>query len=42
LDMHEHAYRMDFGARAADYVATVMGAIDWSNADWLFTHATKA
>ena len=36
LDMYEHAYQMDFGARAADYVNTVMSAINWSNADRLY------
>jgi superoxide dismutase, Fe-Mn family len=36
LDMFEHAYQMDFGAKAGDYVKTVMAAIDWSNADRLF------
>jgi superoxide dismutase, Fe-Mn family len=36
LDMYEHAYQMDFGAKAADYVTTVMGTINWSNADRLF------
>ncbi len=36
LDMFEHAYQMDFGARAADYVKVVMEAVDWSNADRLY------
>ncbi len=36
LDMYEHAYQMDFGAKAGDYVNTVMGALDWSNADRLY------
>jgi Fe-Mn family superoxide dismutase len=30
LDMYEHAYHMDFGAKAAAYVDTFMAAIDWS------------
>ena len=36
LDMFEHAYQMDFGAKAADYVKVVMAAVDWSNADRLY------
>jgi Fe-Mn family superoxide dismutase len=36
LDMYEHAYQMDFGAKAADYVAAFMGALNWSNADRLY------
>lgn len=31
LDMYEHAYHMDFGARAAAYVDAFMGAINWAN-----------
>jgi Fe-Mn family superoxide dismutase len=37
LDMYEHAYQMDFGAKAGDYVNAYMGALNWSNADRLFT-----
>ncbi|RYG37912.1 MAG: superoxide dismutase [Burkholderiales bacterium] len=33
LDMYEHAYHMDFGAKAAAYVDAFMGALDWANAD---------
>lgn len=40
LDMYEHAYHMDFGAKAADYVNAFMGAISWDNADRAF--AAKA
>lgn len=29
LDMYEHAYHMDFGARAAAYVDAFMGVINW-------------
>jgi Fe-Mn family superoxide dismutase len=36
LDMYEHAYHMDFGARAAAYVDAYMGALDWANADQMF------
>ncbi len=42
LDMYEHAYQMDFGARAADYVNTVMSAINWSNADKLYAQYSRA
>lgn len=42
LDMYEHAYQMDFGAKAADYVTTVMGAINWSNADRLYEQYRRA
>ena len=33
LDMYEHAYHMDFGAKAADYVTATMAAINWANAE---------
>jgi Fe-Mn family superoxide dismutase len=36
LDMYEHSYHMDFGAKAATYVDTFMAAIRWSNVDRLF------
>lgn len=36
LDMYEHAYHMDYGAKAAAYVDSFMMAIRWSNADRLF------
>ena len=29
LDMYEHSYHIDFGAKAADYVSTFMAAINW-------------
>ena len=35
LDMYEHSYHMDFGAKAANYVDTFMDAIRWENADRL-------
>jgi Fe-Mn family superoxide dismutase len=31
LDMFEHSYHMDHGARAAAYVEAFMGAINWPN-----------
>lgn len=40
LDMYEHAYHMDYGARAGAYVdAIVTGALDWTQADRLFAGA---
>jgi superoxide dismutase, Fe-Mn family len=36
LDMYEHSYHIDYGAKAATYVDTFMNAIRWSNADRLF------
>ena len=36
MDMYEHAYAMDFGAKAAAYVDAVMAATRWSAADRLF------
>ena len=36
LDMYEHAYHMDFGAKAGDYVNAFMGALDWTTASAAF------
>jgi Fe-Mn family superoxide dismutase len=36
LDMYEHSYHIDYGAKAATYVDTFMNAIRWRNADKLF------
>lgn len=36
LDMYEHAYHLDFGARAAAYVDTFMRNIDWAAAERRF------
>ena len=33
LDMYEHSYHIDFGAKAATYVDTFMAAIRWKNTD---------
>src|SRR6185295_154905 len=33
LDMYEHSYHIDYGAKAATYVDTIMTAIRWRNAD---------
>ncbi len=42
LDMFEHAYQMDFGAKAANYVKIMMEAFNWSNADRLYARYSKA
>ena len=41
LDMYEHSYHIDFGAKAATYVDTFMDAIRWSNAQRVFGAASK-
>ena len=41
LDMYEHSYHIDYGAKAATYVDTFMNAIRWSNADELFARYAK-
>jgi len=40
LDMYEHAYAIDYGAKAAAYVDAYMGAINWSAADGRFARAS--
>ena len=41
LDMYEHAYHMDYGARAAAYVDAFMQVIRWDNAALLFERYAK-
>jgi superoxide dismutase, Fe-Mn family len=41
LDMYEHAYHMDFGARAAAYVDAFMGALNWTTADAVFARSVS-
>jgi len=41
LDMYEHAYHMDYGAKAAAYVDAFMEAIHWENAGKLFDRASR-
>ena len=41
LDMYEHSYHMDFGAKAASYVDAFMDAIRWNNAERVFVQATS-
>src|SRR5262249_18064239 len=40
LDMYEHSYHMDFGAKAASYVDTFMDVIRWNNVEQLFVQTT--
>lgn len=42
LDMYEHSYHMDYGAKAVTYVETFMAAIRWGNADRLFAGIAPA
>lgn len=39
LDMYEHAYAMDYGAKAGAYVDAVMAALNWTAADARFARA---
>jgi superoxide dismutase, Fe-Mn family len=41
LDMYEHAYQMDYGAKAAAYVDAFMEGIRWSNAATLYERYSK-
>ena len=40
LDMYEHAYAMDYGAKAAAYVDAFMAAVNWKTADALYARAS--
>src|SRR5205085_7688949 len=40
LDMYEHSYHIDFGAKAASYVDTFMAAIRWANVERVFGQMT--
>jgi Fe-Mn family superoxide dismutase len=42
LDMYEHAYHMDYGAKAGAYVDAYMKAFSWRNASDAFRRATVA
>ncbi|MDB5460882.1 MAG: superoxide dismutase [Caulobacteraceae bacterium] len=42
LDMYEHAYAMDFGAKAAGYVDAFMKAVNWTAPDQRFAKASAA
>jgi Fe-Mn family superoxide dismutase len=37
LDMYEHSYHIDFGAKPASYVDTFMNVIRWQTVDQLFS-----
>jgi len=39
LDMYEHAYAMDYGAKAAPYVNAFMATTNWTSADARFAKA---
>jgi Fe-Mn family superoxide dismutase len=41
LDMYEHAYHMDYGAKAAAYVDAYMEAIHWQNAATLYERYSR-
>ena len=41
LDMYEHAYHMDFGARAGFYVDACMAALNWNGASRRFDAARR-
>ena len=41
LDMYEHSYHMDFGAKAADYVGVFMAAINWRSVRQHLEEATR-
>ena len=40
LDMYEHAYHMDYGAKAGDYVNAFMKAVSWRHANDAFARAS--
>jgi superoxide dismutase, Fe-Mn family len=42
LDMYEHAYHMDYGAKAGAYVDAFMEAINWDNAVKLYDRVSRA
>jgi len=41
LDMYEHSYHMDYGAKAAAYVDAFMQNIHWQSVTALFTNSAK-
>jgi len=41
LDMYEHAYHMDYGAKAGAYVDAFMEAINWENAAKLYERLSR-
>jgi superoxide dismutase, Fe-Mn family len=41
LDMYEHSYHMDFGAKAASYVDTFIDVVRWRGVDRLFDQVVR-
>jgi Fe-Mn family superoxide dismutase len=41
LDMYEHSYHIDYGAKAADYVAATMNVLNWTSADRLYDQCSS-
>jgi Fe-Mn family superoxide dismutase len=41
LDMYEHSYHIDYGAKAADYVGVFMAAINWPAVERLYDGVRK-
>lgn len=41
LDMYEHSYHMDYGAKAAAYVDASMNNINWANVARLYEECTR-
>jgi Fe-Mn family superoxide dismutase len=41
LDMYEHSYHLDYGAKVADYVSVFMAAINWPAVQRLFDGASS-
>ena len=41
LDMYEHSYHMDYGAKAAAYVDAFMENINWANAARLYAQCAR-
>src|SRR5213592_2941382 len=39
LDMYEHSYHMDYGAKASTYVETFMAAIKWAHVQKVYVEA---
>ncbi len=42
LDMYEHAYQMDYGAKAGDYVNAVMKVLSWRRANEVYRKVSAA
>jgi Fe-Mn family superoxide dismutase len=41
LDMYEHSYHIDFGAKAGSYVDAFNGALRWDNANRRFEETSS-